>query len=96
MSWESENLMQQMELEFLLDEIKKFKVGIHQVLATLQIDSGGGHGKGIKQEEMSILHILNNIEGFKGSLVKTQEKLQLLVENSILLIVLLTHHCSIF
>ena len=44
----------------------------------------GGHGKGIKQEEMPISHILNNIEGFKGSHVITQEeKLQLLVENSI-------------
>ncbi|KAH1139919.1 hypothetical protein GLYMA_10G245400v4 [Glycine max] len=87
---ESENLMQQMELEFLLDEIRKFKMGIHQVLAALQIDSGGGHGKGIKQEEMPISHIFNNIEGLKGSLVKTQEeKLQLLVENSILLTVLL-------
>ncbi|CAJ1977179.1 unnamed protein product [Sphenostylis stenocarpa] len=86
---ESENLMQQMELEFLLDEIRKFKVGIHQVLAALQVDSGGGHGKGIKQEEMPISHILNNIEGLKGSLVKTQEeKLQLLVENSVLLTVL--------
>ncbi|QCE08304.1 Protein Networked NET [Vigna unguiculata] len=86
---ESENLMQQMELEFLLDEIRKFKMGIHQVLAALQVDSGGGHGKGIKQEEMPISHILNNIEGLKGSLVKTQEeKLQLLVENSVLLTVL--------
>ncbi|WVY99093.1 hypothetical protein V8G54_031244 [Vigna mungo] len=86
---ESENLMQQMELEFLLDEIRKFKMGIHQVLAALQVDSGGGHGKGIKQEEMPISHILSSIEGLKGSLVKTQdEKLQLLVENSVLLTVL--------
>ncbi|RDX77045.1 Protein NETWORKED 1A, partial [Mucuna pruriens] len=86
---ESENLMQQMELEFLLDEIRKFKMGIHQVFGALQVDSDRGHGKGIKQEEMPISHILNNIEGLKGSLVKTQEeKLQLLVENSVLLTVL--------
>ncbi|KAL9317472.1 hypothetical protein ACSQ67_013989 [Phaseolus vulgaris] len=85
---ESENLTQQMELEFLLDEIRKFKMGIHQVLAALQVDSGG-HGKGIKQEEMPISHILNNIEGLKGSLEKNQEeKLQLFVENSVLLTVL--------
>ncbi|KAK7391070.1 hypothetical protein VNO78_19407 [Psophocarpus tetragonolobus] len=86
---ESENLMQQMELEFLLDEIRKFKMGIHQVLVALQVDSGGGHGKGVKQDEMPISYILNNIECLKGSLVKTQEeKLQLLVENSVLLTVL--------
>ncbi|TKY51185.1 NETWORKED 1A [Spatholobus suberectus] len=87
---ESENLMQQMELEFLFDEIRKFKMGIHHVLGALQVDSDGEHGKGIKQEEMPISHILNNIEGLKDSLVKTQEeKLQLLVENSVLLTVLL-------
>ena len=34
--------MQQLELEFLLDEIRKFKMGIHQVFAALQIDSGWG------------------------------------------------------
>ncbi|XP_027367717.1 protein NETWORKED 1A-like [Abrus precatorius] len=87
---ESENLMQQMELEFLLDEIRKYKMGILQVFGALQVDPNGGHEKGIKQEEMPILHILNNIEGLKGSLVKTQEeKQQLLVENSVLLTILL-------
>ncbi|KAK7280085.1 hypothetical protein RJT34_25147 [Clitoria ternatea] len=86
---ESENLMQQMELEYVLDEIRKFKMGIHQVLAALQVQPDVGHDKGAKQEEMSMSLILNNIEGLKGSLVKTQEeKLQLLVENSVLLTVL--------
>lgn len=86
---EGENLMQQMEVDFLLDEIRKFKIGIHQVLAALQVDPDRRHDKGFKQEEISISHILNNIEGLKGSLAKTQEeKLQLLVENSVLLTVL--------
>lgn len=86
---ESENLMQQMEVEFLLDEIRKFKMGIHQVFGALQVDIDRAHGKGIKQEEMPISHILNNIEGMRGSLLKTQEeKQQLLVENSVLLTVL--------
>nr|KYP74998.1 hypothetical protein KK1_007694 [Cajanus cajan] len=86
---ESENLMQQMELEFLLDEIRKFKMGIHQVLGSLQVDLDGRHAKGVKQEELPIPQILNTIEGMKGSLVKAQEeKLQLLVENSVLLTVL--------
>ncbi|KAK7343607.1 hypothetical protein VNO77_12487 [Canavalia gladiata] len=86
---ENENLMQQMELEFLLDEVRKFKMGIHQVFGALQVVPDGAHDKGVKQEEMPILHILNNIEGLKGSFVKIQEeKHQLLLENSVLLTVL--------
>jgi chromosome segregation ATPase len=81
--------MQQMEVEFLLDEIRKFKMGINKVFGALLVDPDRRHDKGFKQEEISISHILNNIEGLKGSLVKTQEeKLQLLVENSVLLTVL--------
>ncbi|WJX20908.1 hypothetical protein P8452_10395 [Trifolium repens] len=86
---EGENLMQQMEVEYLLDEIRKFKMGINKVFGALLVDPDRRHDKGFKQEEISISHILNNIEGLKGSLVKTQEeKLQLLVENSVLLTVL--------
>ncbi|KAE9589032.1 hypothetical protein Lal_00000350 [Lupinus albus] len=79
---ESENLMQQMELEFCVDEIRKFKMGVHRVFDDLQVGLNGGHGKRIKQEEMPISHILNNIEGMKGTLLKMlEEKQQLLVEN---------------
>ncbi|XP_045807706.1 protein NETWORKED 1A [Trifolium pratense] len=86
---EGENLMQQMEVEFLLDEIRKFKMGINKVFGALLVDPDRRYDKGFKQEEISISHILNNIEGLKGSLMKTQEeKLQLLVENSVLLTVL--------
>ncbi|KAF7837947.1 protein NETWORKED 1A [Senna tora] len=86
---ESENLEQQMELEFLLHEIRKFRMGIHQVYGALQIDSVGGNNKGMKQEEMHIPRILDKIESWKGSIVKSQEeKQQLLVENSILLTLL--------
>ncbi|RZC31585.1 Protein NETWORKED 1A isoform C [Glycine soja] len=83
---ETENFMQLMEEEFLLHEIRKLKMAIHQVCGALQIDPYGVHDKGIKQEEMPILHILDNIEGLKSSYVKSQEEKQkLLVENSVLL-----------
>ncbi|KAG5122978.1 hypothetical protein AAZX31_11G007100 [Glycine max] len=83
---ETENFMQLMEEEFLLHEIRKLKMAIHQVCGALQIDPYGVHDKGIKQEEMPILHILDNIEDLKSSYVKSQEeKQQLLVENSVLL-----------
>ncbi|OIW06644.1 hypothetical protein TanjilG_04038 [Lupinus angustifolius] len=83
---ESENLMQQMELEFFVDEIRKFKMGVQRVFDDLQVGLDGGHGKRIKQEEMPISHILNNIEGMKGTLLKMlEEKQQLLVENFVFL-----------
>ncbi|CAL0315970.1 unnamed protein product [Lupinus luteus] len=83
---ESENLMQQMELEFFVDEIRKFKMGVQKVFGDLQDGLDGGHDKRIKQEEMSISHILNNIEGMKGTLSKVlEEKQQLLVENFVFL-----------
>lgn len=89
---ESENLMQLIEEEFLLHEIRKFKMVIHKVCGALQIHPDGGHGKGIKQEEMPISHILDTIEDLKSSLVKSQEeKQQLLVENSVLLASLQQH-----
>ncbi|XP_057760694.1 protein NETWORKED 1A-like [Arachis stenosperma] len=82
---ESENLMQLMEVEFLLHEIRKFKMCIHQVCGALQIDPDFEHDKGNKQGEIPILHILGSIEGLKCSVVRSQEeKQQLLVENSVL------------
>ncbi|KAK7308039.1 hypothetical protein VNO77_41630 [Canavalia gladiata] len=89
---ETENLMQLMEEEFLLYEIRKFKMTIHQLCESLQIDPDGGKDKGIKQEEIPISHILENIEGLRSSLVKSQEEKQLLlVENSVLLTSLQQH-----
>ncbi|KAI4345678.1 hypothetical protein L6164_012778 [Bauhinia variegata] len=87
---ESENLEQQMEMEYLLDEIKKLRMGIHRVYGALQIDQDKGHGKGVSHEEVPIAHILDNIQGLKGSLINNEEKKQqLLVENSVLLTLLL-------
>ncbi|XP_028751433.1 protein NETWORKED 1A [Neltuma alba] len=86
---ECENLEQQMEIEFLLEEIRKLRMGIHQVCGALRIDHDDGNGKLLKLEEKHILHILDNIEGLKGSFVRSQdEKQQMLVENSVLLTLL--------
>ncbi|XP_020230051.1 protein NETWORKED 1A [Cajanus cajan] len=89
---ETENFMQLMEEEFLLHEIRKFKMAIHQVCGALHIDPYGGHDKGIKQQEIPISHVLDNIEGLKSSYVKSQEeKQQLLLENSVILTSLQLH-----
>ncbi|CAL5195212.1 unnamed protein product [Lathyrus oleraceus] len=92
MELESENLVQLIEEEFLLHRIRKFKMDIHKVCGVLQIDSGGGCDSGIKQEEIPISRILEKIEGFESSLVKSEEENQhLLVENSVLLASLQQH-----
>ncbi|XP_027359698.1 protein NETWORKED 1A-like [Abrus precatorius] len=89
---ETENLMQLMEEEFLLHEIRKLKMAIHQLCQALQIDPDSGHDKGTKQEEIPISHVLDNIEGLKIAIVKIQEeKHQLVVENSALLTSLQQH-----
>ncbi|OIV92601.1 hypothetical protein TanjilG_17952 [Lupinus angustifolius] len=89
---ENENLMQLMEVEFLLHEIKKFNKCIHQMCGALQVDQDSDHGRGTKQDEIPTSHILKNIEDLKSSLVKSQEeKHQLLVENSVLLTSLSQH-----
>ncbi|CAJ1925986.1 unnamed protein product [Sphenostylis stenocarpa] len=76
---ETENFVQLMEEEFLLHEIRKLKMAIHQVCGALQIDPYSGQDEGTKQEEIPILHILDNIEGLKISCVKTQEEKQQLL-----------------
>ncbi|KAG2375496.1 Protein NETWORKED [Vigna angularis] len=77
---ETENFMQLIEEEVLLNEIRKLKMAIHQVCGALQIDSCDGNDKGTKQEEIPILHILNIIESFKSSCVKSQEEKQQLLQ----------------
>ncbi|WVZ11119.1 hypothetical protein V8G54_015649 [Vigna mungo] len=75
---ETENFMQLIEEEVLLNEIRKLKVAIHQVCGALQIDSCDG----TKQEEIPILHILDIIESFKSSCVKSQEEKQQLLQQN--------------
>jgi chromosome segregation ATPase len=83
---ESENLEQQVEAEFLLDEIQKLRMAIHQVFRAIQIDQKNGYVDEIGQEHISVLHILDGIEDLKGSLLRSEdEKQQLLVEKSVFL-----------
>jgi len=67
-----------MEEEFLLQEIRKLKMAIHQFEGLSRLI----HMVGliIKQEEIPILHILDNIEGLKSSRVKSHEEKQKLLQ----------------
>lgn len=85
---ETENLEQQVEAEFLLDEIEKLRRGIYQVFKALHIDSDNVREEKIEQEQIILRHIIGNMEDMKSSLLKSEdEKQQLLLENSVLLTV---------
>ncbi|XP_065863253.1 protein NETWORKED 1A-like [Euphorbia lathyris] len=82
---ETENLEQQVEVEFLLDEIEKLRMGVRQVLKAVQFHSPIEHEEGIEEGQIP-LHILDNIEDLKVSLVRSEdEKQQLVVENLVFL-----------
>ncbi|CAN0887071.1 Protein NETWORKED 1A [Linum grandiflorum] len=74
---EAENLEQQVEMEFLLDEIDKYRTGVHQILQSLQLDPS--HEQGV-----SFAHMLQNIEDLKSSLQREEDEKQLIsVENMV-------------
>ncbi|KAK3190115.1 hypothetical protein Dsin_029676 [Dipteronia sinensis] len=86
---ETENLEQQVETEFLLDEIEKLRVGIYQVFRAVQLDPVNWHEDKMEQRQIPIPHILYNVEDLKSSLLRNEdEKQQLIVENSVLLTLL--------
>ncbi|KAG8658681.1 hypothetical protein MANES_03G174800v8 [Manihot esculenta] len=86
---ETENLEQQVEVEFLLDEIEKLRMRVHQVFRAVQFDPVNEHEDGIEEGQIPLLLILNHIEGLKGSLLRNEdEKQQLVVENLVLLTLL--------
>ncbi|POO02110.1 Protein Networked (NET), actin-binding (NAB) domain containing protein [Trema orientale] len=83
---ESENLEQQVEAEFLVNEIEKLRLGIRLVFSALQIEPNHGHEKKFDKEQISVRCILDNIEDLKSSLLRSKDgEQQLLVENSVCL-----------
>ncbi|XVF38271.1 hypothetical protein REPUB_Repub20aG0086100 [Reevesia pubescens] len=83
---ESENLEQQIEGEFLLDEIEKLRSGIYQVFRALQFDPVNEHRNVIESDQIPVSRILDDVEDLKSSLSRNkEEKQRLLVENSVLL-----------
>uniref|UniRef100_A0A2P2KZZ8 NAB domain-containing protein n=1 Tax=Rhizophora mucronata TaxID=61149 RepID=A0A2P2KZZ8_RHIMU len=85
---ESENLEQQVELEFLSDEVKMLRMGIHQVFRALKSDALKVK-EGIEEEQIPLAHILGNIKDLKGlCLQNDHEKHELVIENLVLLTLL--------
>ena len=83
---ERENLEQQVEAEFLVNEIEKLRLGIHLVFRALQVEPDHGHEKKFDKEQISVRSILDKIEDIKSSVLRSEdEEQQLLVENSVFL-----------
>lgn len=82
---ETKNLEQQVEVEFLLDEIKKLRMGVQQIFRAIQFDAVNEHEDGIEEGQIPVLDILHHIEGLKDSLLRNEdEKQQLVIENLML------------
>ncbi|KAL6522669.1 hypothetical protein OROHE_016516 [Orobanche hederae] len=84
---ESESLDQQVESEFLVDEIDRLRLIVYQIYKALEPDSDCEDK--IENERTVMHHILGNIQDLKCSLSKNEnDKQLLLVENSVLLTLL--------
>lgn len=82
---ESENLEQQVETEFLLDELEKLRTGIYQVFRVLQFDPANWHEGKIEQGHIPIPQIVEDIEDLKSSVLRNEdEKQQLVIENTVI------------
>lgn len=89
---ESENMEQQIKVEVISDEVGRLMTGIYKVFQALQIDLEIWYtdemGKG-RANKFPLLYILDKIENMKRSLLRNKdEKMRLLIENSLLLAVL--------
>ncbi|MCD9642906.1 hypothetical protein HAX54_029949 [Datura stramonium] len=86
---ENESLEQQVEAEFLLDEIERLRLGIYQVFKALDNESDFVSEDKVENEQIFLHHILGNIEDLKCSLRECEDdKQQVLVENSVLITLL--------
>ncbi|RAL54367.1 hypothetical protein DM860_001495 [Cuscuta australis] len=86
---ENENLEQQVEMELLLHEIGRLRVGIYNVFKALETSTGCIPDVKIENEQFFLHRIFSSIEGLNSSLVKYEDyNQQLCVENSVLLTLL--------
>lgn len=83
---EKENLEQQVEEEFMLVEIEKLRLGLHQVRKALENGASSASENVSGNDHISVHHILEDIAMMKHSLSKYNDDMQrLVIENSVLL-----------
>ncbi|KAL5796654.1 hypothetical protein ACOSQ2_001474 [Xanthoceras sorbifolium] len=82
---ENENFELQEETKSLSDQIRTLRVGLYQVLETLEIDADHGCEAKLEQDHGLLNDILRKLKLIHNSLSKTlDENQQLVVENSVL------------
>jgi hypothetical protein len=83
-----ENCEQQEEVKCLSDKIKTLRMGLYQVLMTLELDANQCENKP-KQDQKLLNHVLNRLQESQEFLFKTQDENQrLFTENSVLVTLL--------
>ncbi|XP_011026123.1 PREDICTED: early endosome antigen 1-like [Populus euphratica] len=83
-----ENCEQQEEVKCLSDKIKTLRMGLYQVLMTLELDANQCENKS-KQDQKLLNHVLNRLQESQEFLFKTQDENQrLFTENSVLVTLL--------
>jgi chromosome segregation ATPase len=82
---ERDNLEQQVEVKSLFEQMKKLRMGLYQVLKTLEIDAHQGFEDKIDQDEALLNHILGKLQETLNCLSRScDENQQLLIEKSVL------------
>ncbi|XVF21722.1 hypothetical protein REPUB_Repub12eG0114700 [Reevesia pubescens] len=83
------NSEKQMEIKSLFDQITVLRMGLYQMLRTLEIDTIHGYDDKIKQDQSVLDRVSDRLEEMQNSLLKTlDENQQFLIENSVLIALL--------
>ncbi|KAG6647583.1 protein NETWORKED 1D-like [Carya illinoinensis] len=86
---EHENLEQQVKLKSLFGQMKNLRMGLYQVLKTLEIDADHMFENKINQDEALLRHILSKLQETQNSISRSyDENQQLLIEKSVLVTLL--------
>ncbi|KAK8654261.1 hypothetical protein V6N13_128232 [Hibiscus sabdariffa] len=83
------NSRNQMEIKSLFDQITTLKMGLYQILRTLEIDAIHGYDDTIKQDQSVLDCVFGRFREMQNSLLKSlDENQQSLIENSVLIALL--------
>ncbi|GMJ01157.1 Networked 1D [Hibiscus trionum] len=80
------NSKKQMEIKSLSDQITILRMGLYQMLRTLEIDAMDGYDETIKQDQSVLDFIFGRLQKMQNSLLKSlDENQQFTIENSVLI-----------
>ncbi|KAK8506208.1 hypothetical protein V6N13_002844 [Hibiscus sabdariffa] len=83
------NSRNQMEIKSLFDQITILRMGLYQILRTLEIDANHGYDDTIKQDQSVLDCVFGRFREMQNSLLKSlDENQQSLIENSVLIALL--------